>query len=50
MFYIPETKEEILAKIHELNDQVAKVDVDKISYFYVQALIEAYYTFEAKTA
>ena len=48
MFYIPETEEEILAKIKELNEQVARTGADNISYFYVQALIQEYYMFDAK--
>jgi len=48
MFYIPETKEEIKAKLDEINEQVANTEADKISHFYVQKLVEAYYNLEAK--
>lgn len=44
MFYIPETLEEIQAKIKELNDHAMNCnDYNAINYFYVQALIQAYY-------
>lgn len=48
MFYIPTTKEEIKAKLEEINAQVTNAGADKIMHFYAQALIEAYYTFEDK--
>lgn len=44
MFYIPETLEGIKAKIEELNDHATKCnDYNAINYFYVQALIQAFY-------
>jgi hypothetical protein len=44
MFYIPETLEGIKAKIKELNDHATKCnDYNAINYFYVQALIQAFY-------
>lgn len=45
MFYIPNTKEEIRAKIKEINDHVTKLGAaNMIDHFYVQALTEAFYT------
>lgn len=45
MFFIPETKEEVKKKIKEINDQALNINsVDMVSFFYVQRLIQAYYT------
>ena len=48
MFFIPETKELIAAKIREINEHVNSVGADKINHYYAQSLIEAYYTFDDK--
>ena len=46
MFYIPETKEEIKARLEEINAQVTSVGADNISHFYAQALMQAYFLFD----
>ena len=46
MFYIPTTKEEIKAKLEEINNHVTEAnDPNLVHHFYAQALIQAYYTF-----
>ena len=48
MFYIPDTLEGIKAKLDEINNHVTDAkDPNMVHHFYAQALVEAYYTFEA---